>query len=308
MNEVVEVSQDVYDSINPQLSFFLHARFNEHYHLKVDSVVHFLLKANNFCVGISGGVKHNTFYSPFSAPYGGFSLFSKDYSHQKMIENLKIWEELLHIKNINQIKITQCPDYISPNFNNYLHNAFKAMDYSLDEIALNQHIDLNKINENGFHFKKSAKNKFNQFLKFDFKFENNGDLAYEAYDLIKKSRVHRNRPLNMTFEELEYAGKINPLEIFVLRLGNLAISACIGVKLTSKIFHVIYWGHDVEQEHLFPMNALAFYLCLHLKNNHFEFVDLGISTDITTPDYGLLSFKSSIGAETGMRLSWSKRI
>jgi len=305
--KIYQVTQNEYDKISIKLPIFLKAAYTEHYKVKVEEVFHFVIKGKNFCIGITGGVKENAFFSPFSAPYGGFSILETNYSHIKFNEGLKLFEHELKSKLINEIKIVQPPDFINPA-NIFIHNALKFNNYNLDHLELNQFINLNKYDNPSEYFKKSARNKFNQLRKLNLEFIHDNSLLKEAYDLIKESRKIRNKPLKMKFEELEHANKLTNLEVFLLKYQENYISACIGFKCNTKLFHVIYWGHNVRYEELFPMNGLSYFLINSLKNKGYEYIDLGISTNQTSPDYGLLNFKISIGAETCTRLSWTKRI
>lgn len=294
-----------------EIPVFQQPKYCNHYRQKATKVLSFIIEDKGFRVGISGGVLDKTFYSPFSSPYSGFALLGTNYSHQKMIVGLSELEKELISRDVNEIHITQCPEYINPIFNAFLHNALKNQGYQIAEMALNQHIDLNEFDELGLHLKGSAKNKFNQFSKNSFVLNHSNDFEKlkVAYELIAKSRKIRNRPLKMSFEDMKFANEATPLETYCLFHEGNIISSCIGIQVNPKIFHVIYWGHDPEMENLFPMNALSHMLCGHLKkNSKLKYVDLGISTDVTEPDFGLLEFKESIGAKVSLRFSWTKKI
>ena len=77
--EIIEVSSATFGNIIPEPFYtFGKAGFASLNSSKAESVHYLLFKEGKYRLGLIGGVRERIFYSPFSAPFGGFVYLNKE--------------------------------------------------------------------------------------------------------------------------------------------------------------------------------------------------------------------------------------
>lgn len=310
--EILEVTSKEYSSViqHPYV-VFNSVGFNELNSAKCEDVKYLLFKQNKFKLGIVGGVRGNCFLSPFSAPFGGFATITDDVDFEFLNSAIIELEKYLASKGINEIKIVLPPVIYNDNFISKQVNTFFRHNYSIKNIDINYHFDLDFFNHNYLaNIKHNARKNFNVSLKHDLMFIkcNLHELKVEAYDIIKLNREERGFPLRMTKDQVFETAKIIPADFFLIKHQNFNIAAAIVFEVAERIKQVIYWGDNPKYSHLKPMNFLSYKLFEYYSQNKCNIVDIGPSTEDSIPNYGLCSFKESIGCLLSQKITFTKKI
>jgi lipid II:glycine glycyltransferase (peptidoglycan interpeptide bridge formation enzyme) len=128
-----------------------------------------------------------------------------------------------------------------------------------------------------------------------------------VYEIIRKNREARGFPLRMTFEEIYKTSKIIPANFFIVADKNSnEVASAIAFTVAARIVQIIYWGDLPGFTHLKSMNFLSYKIFEFYKEKEFKFVDIGISTENSNPNYGLCEFKESIGCASSPKYTFSK--
>ena len=117
----------------------------------------------------------------------------------------------------------------------------------------------------------------------------------EAYDIIKVNREQKGYPLRMTKSQLMETIKVVEHDFFLVKNHNKTIAAAVVYRLNSKVAQVVYWGDVPDVGQYKPINFIAYNLVKYYKELDYEVLDIGISTEKGKPNYGLCSFKESLG-------------
>ena len=89
--------------------------------------------------------------------------------------------------------------------------------------------------------------------------------------------------------------KIVDHDFFLVQHEGKTIASAVVYLLTPKIAQVVYWGDVPEVGEFKPINFISYNLIQYYKAQNFEILDIGISTEEGIPNYGLCSFKESLG-------------
>jgi hypothetical protein len=300
--EIFEVSPKEYsDIITLPYHIFGSAGFNDLNANKCDEVYYLLFKEGKFRLGIIGGATEKIFCSPFSAPFGGFSYIAKDIRLQYLEDAVKSLKGWAAGKGFSSIRITLPPSLYDSTFIAKQINCLWREGFEISAIELNHSFDLRHLNEKypeniWYNARKNlriATNAGLQFIRCS-----SEDLKRLTYDIIFQNRSYHGKPLRMTWNQVsETACKI-PADYFLIETDKqTAIASAIVFHINKNVVQVIYWGDLNGYSEMKPMNFLAFKIFEYYKLSGEEIVDIGYSTENSTPNYGLCEFKESIGCE-----------
>ena len=313
MINIEEVSPEKYQEIfyNPY-HIFAGASFNQLNRSKAEEIYFLLLRDSKYRCGIVGGIKNNSFYSPFSAPFGGFIPLDDELRLSILEESLDSFIHFLKKKKIEAVHFTLPPSFYNESFISKCANVLYRKGFSIDNIELNYQFDLKNFNSEYHYFikknaRKNLKNSLGNNLSFQI-CEDSGQQK-EAYETIKKNRQERGFPLRMTWEQVEATINVIPADFFLVYEpdGN-KIAAAMVFHVANKIVQVIYWGDIPEFAHLRTMNYLSYKVFEFYKEKDIRFIDIGPSTENSLPNHGLCEFKESIGCDISTKIVYSKKL
>lgn len=127
----------------------------------------------------------------------------------------------------------------------------------------------------------------------------------ECYNLLVDTRRRRGAQLRISCEYVLGMRELFGDRIAMHRLtqaGELAGAALV-YRVTPHCDYVVAWGDDLRHRHDKVINVMAYRLMCSAIAARIRVIDLGISSVDGVPDDGLVQFKRSIGAVTGMRLN-----
>ncbi len=241
-------------------------------------------------INIAFGEKSGEFYSPFSAPFGGFFSIEKE-PDLEQIENacnsLSKWNNNLHITFPPAI---YDESFISKCISAMLRNGFK-----IDYTDLNYHFDLSKP----IKMKRNARNQWNGAIRNNLRLvlANNVESWQMAYKIIDNNRKEHGYPPYLSLEELFETAKITDIQFdcFLIYAQQEPIAAAMVFTIEPKRALIVLWGDNREKKLLRPMNFLAISMAEYYKSLDYLSLDLGPSSKNGIPNYGLCHFKQAIG-------------
>lgn len=310
--EIFEVSSKEYFEVITPYHIFGSSAFNELNKFKCDKVYYLVFKEGKYRLGIIGGARENSFYSPFSAPFGGFSSISSAIRIQYLegaIESLKIWAAE---KNIHSIIMTLPPAIYNSSFIAKQINCLWREGFEISQTDLNYSFKLKYLEENYFGcIWHNARKNLKQSLKSGLSFHLCEDEIEKelTYKIISENRSSRGYPLRMTMEEVMETSEVIPANFFLVKNQmEKAIASAIVFHLSNSVVQVIYWGDLPGNSELKPMNFISFKVFEFYKLMGKEIVDIGPSTEKSIPNYGLCEFKEGIGCEIDPKFTFQFKL
>lgn len=269
--------------------------------------LHFLLFYNrSLRLGLILGERcDNGLYSPFSAPFGGFSTNKPQ--QFEVIDDAVMALKAYGAEHDKRIVLTLPPTFYDENqlplFINALHHHAK-----IRFIDINYHFKVSDFAIYENIIERNARKNLKTSLKENFTFEcvaqhdNSGILR--AYNVIAKNRAEHGYPLRMSLDDVLKTIKLIPADFFLLTHDGRDVAAAQVFHISEGICQVIYWGDLREYSHLRPMNNLAYNIFKHYYEQGLKIIDIGPSSENGVPNYGLCNFKESIGCSVSNKFSF----
>lgn len=306
--EILEVSSDEYaEAIKTPYHVYNSAAFNLLNSTKCDAVFHLLFREGKLRLGIVGGLQEQCFYSPFSAPFGGFSFVSEEVRLQYIEEAIRLLKIWAGDKNLESIKIT-LPPSIYGSFIAKQINCLWRGNFEVSEVDLNYYFNLETFNGNyPNRIRHNARKNLQVSLKSGLQFVlcTSDDEKKLAYEIINGNRKARGYPLRMTWQQVSGTVRIIRADFFLVYSNEQTpVASAIVFDVGKSIVQVIYWGDLQGYSDIKPVNFIAFKLFEYYKSIGKGIVDVGPSTENSSPNYGLCDFKESIGCEISPKYSF----
>jgi hypothetical protein len=130
-----------------------------------------------------------------------------------------------------------------------------------------------------------------------------------AHEVISKNRVHKGFPVTMSYQELSKIEEAHPFTILThsVTLDEVAQAASICFRVNRDLAYVFMWGHDPESlEPGASMTLLASEISRTLAEKGHKLLCLGTSSLEGETNQGLYRFKSSLGAISEQKISYSR--
>jgi len=123
------------------------------------------------------------------------------------------------------------------------------------------------------------------------------DEAQPAYEVIARNRAARGYPMTMAWDQIEALMRAFPgrVGVHAVERDGVILAAAIVLQVTAAHLYVFYWGEDPQVRRESPVTLLAEGLVEMCQAQGVRVLDIGISTDRSTPNPGLIAFKESLG-------------
>ncbi len=307
--EVRRITSKEYKNLFPQpFSIFNSVEFAELNKGKCIGLHYLVFHESKTRLGIILGETGDMLLSPFSASYGGFSsntavplqyydeacLCLKDYAisigkHIRIILPPPLYDELDNVKTFR---------------------ALMSAGATIESIDYNHHFNLSQFEHYEQLVDSKTRNKLHksltlglQFLKLD---STNPDEVARAYEVIHINHIRRGHPLRMSFQNVLDTIRIIPADFFIVTDKEGTDIAAAQIFHTSReTVQVIYWGDIPDYPQLHSMNFLSYKVFEYYYNAHSSVrtIDIGISTEDGSPNYGLCEFKENVGCLASTRFT-----
>lgn len=310
--QVKEIDASGYTGLFRPALVYDASQFNELNQNKVEKVRYFILEDSKLRFGVCMGEKDGTLSCPFSAPFGTLAAIKQPTDLMHLDEALAALEDFFRASGITVTRFTLPPLFYQPDYLNYLVTGLLRNGYETKHIDLNYQLDLKKayscsyielLPRNGRKNLKIAMASGLTLLYCD-----TDSMKKEAYGIIKKNREAKGYPLRMTYRQVKDTCQIIEHDFFIVAREDAYIAAAQVFHITETIAQVIYWG-DIPGSYTAykPMNFLSYQLIQYYGERGYAYLDIGPSTEHGIPNYGLCSFKTSIGCETSLKYTFEKR-
>jgi hypothetical protein len=307
--EILEVKASEYaEIVATPYHVFGSASFNELNKNKCSELHYLLFKEGKFRLGIIGGRKDDSFCSPFSAPFGGFTCLSSEVRLQYIESSLELLKEWATEKKYANITIILPPTIYAESFITKQSNCMYRKGYTISTFDLNHSVDLGNFVDGYL-----ARIWYNARKNLRFAESSNlrlitcisDDEKLTAYNIIKENRNARGFPLRMEWKELLDTSRIIQSDFFMaFNDQGIPIASAVVFQVNQDIVKVIYWGDLPEYSNLRSMNFLSYSVFSYYNSKGVKIVDIGHSTVDSIPNYGLCEFKESLGCDTTGRFTF----
>jgi hypothetical protein len=306
--EVREVSAKEYSEvIQTPYHVYLTGSFNSLNGDKCEEVFYLLFREGKYRLGLVVGRKDTTFYSPFSAPFGGYSFIAGDIRLQYIEDSIRILKTWVAGKKLLSIIITLPPPIYNNDFIAKQVNCFWREKFEISTIDLNYSFDIKSFKEDyperiWHNARKNLKIALNAGLQFRIcSTEQEKMLAYEIININRRSHEY---PLHMSWKQISDTIRIITADFFIVYSDDMTpVASAIVFHVSMSVVQVIYWGDLPGYSELRPMNYLSFKIFEFYKVAGMNVVDIGPSTENSIPNFGLCEFKESIGCSITQKLT-----
>ena len=302
---VENLSHEEYKNLKLVSHFFNSVNFINHNKYKCDEVQYLVFKDSKVRFGLVIGIKDGIIYTPFSAPFGGFSYSKNDIKHHMFSKAVKALKEYLLLNNFKRMSIFLPPSIYDEQNSAKIITALLMGGFLIDFVDINHSYNLRKFNSNyidkvQYGAKKSLKISLSKSLKFT------SCISIEekttAYDIIKKNRSQRGFPLKLKLKDvLETANLTESYFFIVSKQDGEPIASAICYEVQNDVVQVIYWGGLVEYGEYKPINFLSYKIFEYFKGIGYQTVDIGPSSERGVVNFGLSEFKESIGCDKHLK-------
>jgi len=259
----------------------------------------------NLVVGIDG----STIKIPYSAPFGFFEFIGKSVGHKDIDEGLDFLDEYVATKKAKKIFFRIPPKIYFPKYIDKTINSLFRHNYECRCCDLNYHIPILGMDAYNSSMKRNAKKNLKRALGsgFDFKKCENESEKRKAYEVIKENRNRKGYPLKMSWNQVMEMEDIANTDYFLLTHEKEFVASAVVFLVTDHIRQVVYWGDVGGFENMRPMNILSYRIVEYYNyEKMIDYLDIGPSTEEGIPNFGLCSFKESIGCELSNKYTFEK--
>lgn len=294
---LTEIDAEEYKGLfgNP-LHVFDTVGFSELNRHKVKSLRYLAFSDTKVRAGIVAGERADGLFSPFSAPFGGFSVrgrqrlscmyecasLLKDYARQSGLPFFVTLPPLVY-------DVSQLSKWV---------NVLQCCGRTVC-VDLNYHFDLPLFQSYEEHIERNARKNLHHALAEDLVLVKLDSSCYDdverAYRVISENRREHGYPLRMSLQEVISTVKIVPADFFVMTHDGIDVAAAQIYRVAAGVAQVIYWGDLRAYSRLRTMNALAYRLFEYYSSSGMKVLDIGPSTENGVPNHGLCEFKEGIG-------------
>lgn len=243
------------------------------------------------------GIKDSVMSSPFSAPYGGFWPSNGPVKTSTYTETGIALINHARKAQLSRIQITLPPECYTGAYTATQTDALVTAGFAVEFIDINHSLKLDDTGfEKGLH--RGARRSLRQANSAGLTFVHaqTDSEQNRAYEVIRKNRQQKGRPLKLSFDALKKVEQITDVDYFLVTQSGVDVAGAIVYKISSGVVQVIYWGNDVSYNSLNSIHFLAMHLFNYYQGSY-SLLDIGPSSALGVIDKGLAKFKESIGCQ-----------
>ena len=313
---VRRVSADEYETLVPDKRvFFNEPRFTELNKDKADEVNYLIfMRDNSARFGLIAGRVGTEMRTPFSAPYSYPVAIINESKQETIDAALAVFEEYCKAKGAESIRFIFPPLFYDEHLLSGWVNSFYRSGFEIQNLDINYALNLEKLNVDEETYGELITQKGRKGLR---RAERSGleivqcktDEEYRAaYETIQIGHDSKGFPVKMSFDQLMDTMKLVDHDAFIVRKAGVNIVAEILYRINDKIIQGIYTGTHPDYMDCNGMNLLTWHTIKYYGEKGYKILDKAISTEDSTPNYGLCNFKESVGCERSLKYSFRKEI
>ena len=259
---------------------------------------------------VSGVIEDGLLDCGHSAPFGGIDFVRHRESTGTILDLLRAAISRARDEGVSEIRIRARPGYFGAN-EAASDFALLSLGAFVESCEMSLGLQLWRFQTSEEYIaalNDSARNKVRQGLRTGMVLgvaETAADWV-ACFDLLEETKRRRGVQLKISFDYLMRLRDVFGGRIAMRRLthhGELAGAALV-YRVADDWDYIAAWGDDLRHRNSRVMNLMAYYLVCTAIAQRVKVLDIGISSVDGVPDDGLVQFKRSIGATTGMRLNF----
>lgn len=303
------VTPDQYREVIAQpMSVFHSTEFNALNRRLTPEIFHFLFRDKKYRAGLIAGIKDEWMTSPFSAPYGGFSLLN-DVSPAAISEIIKGLSDFVKGKGLKGLRLTLPPIFYDPHSLSVICHGLLSEGFQITITDLNNQLELTQEKSINILFTGDGRRNLRIARENGLHVEctNKPEGLALAYEVIRQNREIRGFPLKMSLMQVKETLGVVRGDVFLCKtVDQVVTAAAIVFRVNSSIAQVIYWGHLEEFDKQRPMALLAYEVARFYRDKGFSYLDIGPSTEQGKINEGLYRFKQSIGCTASLKFTFEQ--
>lgn len=247
-------------------------------------------------------------YSPGQAPFGGM-----EFDPTLRLEILDFfWQEIstfLQAQVVHSLHIKLYAQCYQPENAQILQYLWLQHGFSIAEHNLNYHIEINaQALSERLHTSERRRLRKCKTLGYEFGIWVNPDFAW-VHQFVHACRQRKGFPVSLSAGALQalYTRFPKHFTLFTLRHQQRIIALATGVQVSSDILYYFLPADDAQYLSASPMVALLEGMYTYAQANNYQMLDLGISTEHSVPNHGLINFKKRMGADASLKLTFVKK-
>jgi predicted N-acyltransferase len=184
-----------------------------------------------------------------------------------------------------------------------LENALHRAGWRLDRADVNHHL---LVGPSGRFLAELGETKRKELRRLDRSGATASEAGLEAsriYGIIAENRRSMGYPMTMAWPQVEALATAFPdrVRFFGVIRGGTILAGAICLRVTASYLYVFYWGERPEFRKESPVTLLADGLVAYAHAREVAVLDLGVSTEHSAPNAGLIAFKESLGCRASSR-------
>ncbi|ENB3135208.1 GNAT family N-acetyltransferase, partial [Escherichia coli] len=252
--------------------------------------------------------KGQIFFSPITGAFSDIYMPLKKIDVQVLTDFLQYIEVYIQIHfSAKKIIYKLPPELYNCEDNNCLLNAFHNRSWEIHNIDLNFHLELISLDEFRRGLSSGTRQRLNKISRGDVEFNKVNDEAnrFLVYETIRLNRKAQGYPMTMSWDNLNdlYLSLSEAVSFFTLKYNESIVASAICLELSPENIYVFYWGENPEFRKLSPIVKLAEQLYSFYLQAGCRTLDIGISTENSKPNQGLIDFKKNIGCSLTKKIT-----
>ena len=270
-------------------------------------------KQSNPIALIPGMLNNGIFKSPAGASFGGIVMDDMSFKKTDIIINEFL--EYCRNKAIKEVYFTLLPIVYLKQMNKNMEYVLLYHGFSYSNNMYTSVINLSDLGDDPIErFHQNARNAIRKGIKSKLKVKLSED--YENfYPILLKNKEKFQVSVTHTLDELKKLNKILPgkLKLFLVYREGILLGGSLIFVCNEMTLLAFYIALDYDYQEYRPINYLLYEIIKWGRENGFKYLDLGVNQEEskTNPmevNRGLISFKSSMGAECFFRNQFYKKI
>jgi putative component of toxin-antitoxin plasmid stabilization module len=256
----------------------------------------------------SGVIDGHSLDCGHSAPFGGIDFPRRGESAGAVLDLLRSAGARAKAAGVREMRVRARPGYYGPN-ETAVEFAMLNLGATIEACELSLGIETwryRSLAEYEAALRSAARNRLRHGLRAAMAFgpaKGPSEWA-ECYELLDETRRRHGANLRISFDYVMHLRAVFQGRISMYRLtrgGELAGAALL-YRIARDWNYVVAWGDDLRHRNYKVMNVMADQLVRAAIAQRVSVVDAGVSSIAGVPDDGLIQFKRSVGATTGLRL------
>lgn len=253
---------------------------------------------------ISLFLENSAVYSPLRMSFGG--IIAKDdleYIHIEYFVDFVL--SFCKEQKAEFLQITGYPFSYAPNLSNLVTQIFLQKGFQITKSELTHFLTVENTFESKLHLSALRRLKKSKKNGFVFELWEKPNLEF-VYEFVSNNRKRKGYPVSMNFESFAKTLQTFPEQYltFVLKNKQEIIALTVAVVINRRILYNFYPADKEQYLQYSPTIMLLEGVFNFAQQQGFQILDLGISTDNSLPNYGLIRFKENLGCQSALKLSF----